>query len=113
MEKILQNRDFHVDELLKTADQFKKDADKLEENSLVALKNIQMKSVVDEFKIVSDFKEQSLKEKQSLRDLFFKKSWKESESLIKSSEKAFFNISKKMDEIVETALNKIYMERKS
>ncbi|MDR2157969.1 MAG: hypothetical protein LBO02_01475 [Holosporaceae bacterium] len=104
LERTLLDRELHVENLLKAANKLKNEADKLEKDSIIALENAKIDSNAAESKVISAFREQSLREKDTLYELFSEKSKIESESLMKSSEDAFQSVSANMDEIVDEAL---------
>ncbi|MDR1982713.1 MAG: hypothetical protein LBQ08_02870 [Holosporaceae bacterium] len=112
IERILLDREFHIDGILKSANKLKKEADDMERDSTISMENAQMDSKAAEFKLVSTFREQSLEEKNSLYNLFSERSKKESKILAQSSEETLQSISEKMDEIVSAAMTSIACSRK-
>jgi F0F1-type ATP synthase membrane subunit b/b' len=107
IEKVLRDRDFHVKRMLQTACRSKSEADKVEKDALVVLENAQIDTAAAESELIVALREQSLREKNSLYSLFSKKSKKESDLLIKSSEEAFADINAQMNEMVKAAMKSI------
>jgi F-type H+-transporting ATPase subunit b len=103
VEKILSNRDLHVDCILREARSFKSEAEKIKRDSDDALENAKAASIAADSELASAFKEQSLREKKELGDLFLAQSQRESDLLAKSSEKAFSYALERMDEMVDAA----------
>jgi F0F1-type ATP synthase membrane subunit b/b' len=104
IERIFSDRSFHIENVLKSAQRLKSEADRIEKDAAAALENAQIDIAEIESKIVSDLREQSLREKNKLYDLFSKKSKEESDSLIKSSDEVFASVAGEMGEIIDTAM---------
>jgi F-type H+-transporting ATPase subunit b len=112
IERILLDREFYVNSILKAATQLKKEADDIVRDSTIAKENAEMDSKAVESKLMSALREQSLEEKNTLHNLFAERSKIESDILAKSSKDAFQSISEKMDEIVNAAMTSIACSRK-
>ncbi|MDR1334634.1 MAG: hypothetical protein LBJ71_05440 [Holosporaceae bacterium] len=105
IDRVLSDRDFHVESIKKTAHQLKGEADRIEKSAAIELENAQMIISKDELEIVSNFREQSLGEKEKLCILLSENSKKESEALEQSSEKVFTTvINNNMDELIDAAM---------
>jgi F0F1-type ATP synthase membrane subunit b/b' len=112
IEKILLDREIHVDGILKSASRLKKESDDMTRESTVAWEKAQTNSKAAESRLISAIKEQSAEEKNTLHNLFSERAKAESDILIQSSDEAFRSISEKMDEIVDAAMAGIACSKK-
>lgn len=107
IEETFENRISHIDSLVNTANQLKSEVKKLENESFIALENAEIDSSAAESKLLASFREQSIKEKNTLFEMFSKKSIKESMKLSESVDKVFKEISGNIDNILDTAMKSV------
>lgn len=107
IEETFGNRMSHVDSLIDTANQLKSEARKLENDSFIALENAEIDSDAAESKLLASFREQSIKEKNMLFEMFSRKSKKESMVLSESVNNVFHEISASIDTIIDVAMNSV------
>ncbi len=108
LQETLDNRVAHIDGLLKEAEKLKDEAQKLEHEAFSAYDDAQIQAAAEEAKLVENFRQNSIKEKEKLYDLFVEESRKEAESLAESSAQTFAEISANMDDLVNYAMEKMY-----
>ena len=115
LRETLDNRVAHIDGLLKEAEKLKSEASKLEHEAFSAFEDAQIQAAAEESRLVENFRQDSIKEKEKLYDLFVEESRKEAESLAESSAKTYAEISANMDELVDYAMDKVScsMEKRS
>lgn len=107
IEKTLENRSSHIGSLVKRAEQLENDAKIIEKNALDALERAEVDATTAESKLIASFREQSIKEKEALYEVFSKQSRSKSKLLSEEVEKCFADISNDMDDIISTAIHKI------
>ncbi|MBQ7674716.1 MAG: hypothetical protein IJT36_09475 [Alphaproteobacteria bacterium] len=107
IEKTLENRSSHIGSLVKRAEQLENDAKIIEKNALDALERAEVDATTAESKLIASFREQSIKEKEALYEVFSKQSRSKSKLLSEEAEKCFADISNDMDDIISTAIHKI------
>jgi hypothetical protein len=91
----------------KTAHQLKSEADKIEKDVAIELESAQIDISKIELKMVSNFREQSLEEKEKLYSLFSERSKQGSHLLAKSSEEIFLGITGDMEGLIDDAMRSI------
>ncbi|MDR3155704.1 MAG: hypothetical protein LBT90_01195 [Holosporaceae bacterium] len=107
IEKTLENRTSHIENLENTANQLKLEAEKLEKNSSIAFENAALESAAEEKELISSFREKWLLKKGMLFDLFAKKSREDSLKLSVSADEVFNDLSNHMDDIMDAAMEGI------
>jgi F0F1-type ATP synthase membrane subunit b/b' len=107
LEKTLENRAAYISDLVKRANKLMVEADKVEKKSIVALENAELESSAAEIKLMSDFREKSIRTKKSLYTFFSERSKKEAEILSQSADEVFSDISRNIDDILEVAMNRV------
>jgi F-type H+-transporting ATPase subunit b len=107
IEETFENRISHIDSLVNTATQLKIEAKKLENESFIALENAEIDSSSAESKLLTSFREQSIKEKNMLFEMFSRKSIKESMKLSESVDRVFNEISGNIDNIMDAAMKSV------
>lgn len=107
IEQTLENRASHVGSLVKRAEQLEADAKMVEKNSFDALERAEVDAATAESKLIASFREQSIKEKEALYEVFSQESRSKSQLLSEEADKCFADISNDMDDIVNTAMHKI------
>ncbi|MDR1560986.1 MAG: hypothetical protein LBS23_01375 [Holosporaceae bacterium] len=114
IEEIINKRVALIDDLLKRANQLSFEANKLEKDSIVALENAQIESKTAETQLISDLREQNIKEKKLLYDSFAEKSVKEVKIISLSAQKALSDVLKNnIDDILNTAMSKAFGDLKN
>ena len=113
IENVLKKRDDLVNDAMEDARQLKNRAEEMERDALVDLENARAETSIAESKKIADFREQDLRKKNNLYDMFSKKSARESDLLIKSSEEVFVSVLNEMDELVSASLKSISCSRRN
>jgi F-type H+-transporting ATPase subunit b len=103
----LKQRVSYIDDLLKSAEKLKIEAEKISSESSALLRDAEASSVIEENKIVTSLKKQSEAKKNELHGVFLEKSRSESELLAKSVANSYKEISCNMDDILDIAMEKI------
>lgn len=98
---IMQSRSHYIDSILCDADRLNQDAQKLKEESAVALENAQIDISSKESKLIADFREKSIAEKEAFFANFAKQSVEQSKNLTSSAAEAFQTIANSSDAIID------------
>jgi F0F1-type ATP synthase membrane subunit b/b' len=107
IEETLENRISHIEALVNNAKQLETESKKLEQDAFIALEDAEIESAAAETKLMTSFREQSIKEKNMLYDMFSKKSKAESRILSTSVDNVFAEISDNLDGILDLAMKSI------
>jgi F0F1-type ATP synthase membrane subunit b/b' len=107
IEKTLENRVSHIDNLVQDAQKLESEATALEHDSFIALENAEMDSAAAEAKLMAAFREQSIEEKDVLYSKFSRKSKTESDALSKSVAASFLKVSEDLEVILDAAMKSI------
>lgn len=107
IESTLEKREQHVEGIVKSAQKLDADAQKVAKNAVDALERATADSAEAENKLISSFREQSVKEKEELYRIFSTESRSKAKSLAIESETCFAEISAELDDIVKIAMAKI------
>lgn len=104
LQEIVRTRAAHVESILKSAEQLKNEADRLERESQISLENAQLDASAKESRLMSDFREKSLAQKEDFFKRMARESREKSEALTKAADEAFKAVSASTDEIVDQAV---------
>ena len=104
IQEIMRNRATHVESLLKAASSLKEEAEKLESASRIALENAQIEAATKETKLMADFREKTISQRNAFYERMATESAEKSVALEKAADEAFFVISQSSDEIVNRAI---------
>ncbi|MBR1734993.1 MAG: hypothetical protein IJ730_06060 [Alphaproteobacteria bacterium] len=107
IEETLENRASHIGLLVKRAERLEADAKGIEKNAQDALERAEIDISAAESKLISSLREQSIKEKETLYEIFSKESRKKSASLSEEADQCFLDIANDVDDIVNAAMLKI------
>ncbi len=107
LKETLDNRVTHIEGILKEAEKLKSEAEKLEHEAFTAYENAQIQAAAEEEKLVEDFRQRSIEEKEKLFDMFEKETRDSTEALSESSKVAFKEVSSDMDDLVAYAMDKV------
>jgi F0F1-type ATP synthase membrane subunit b/b' len=108
MDQIFSDREFHIESIKKTACLAKEQAVKTEKSTEIELENAQISIEETESRIVSNLREQTLREKKSLYNSFSEKSKSESEFILQSSDEVFIDTVNNIDELVNAAMISVF-----
>jgi len=104
LQEIMKSRATHVESILRAASLLKDEAEKLESSSRIALENAQIEASTKENKLMADFREKTIMQRDAFFERMTRESAEKSEALSKAADDAFFAISQSSDEIVERAV---------
>lgn len=107
IEEILENRVVYIDDLLKRAQSLKEESEKLKNDSFIALENAQIDTEAAERKLIAAIREQNIKEKEQIYEMFAEKSRLEARELLKTSDKVLEEVSQDLENIVSAAMKSI------
>ena len=107
LRKILEERQFYVDDLVKTAELFEKESLKIEKESKDLLAETRRKILEEETKVIEEMESASMKEKKRISNDILGRAKEEVASLDANSEEVFNEVSRDIDNLLDLALNKV------
>jgi len=110
LQEIMKSRATHVESILKAASLLKDEAEKLESSSRIALENAQIEASAKENKLMADFREKTISQRNAFYERMTRESAEKSVALAKAANEAFSAISQSSDEIVNRAIKVLSKE---
>ncbi|MDR2267833.1 MAG: hypothetical protein LBD81_00080 [Holosporaceae bacterium] len=108
IESAIKNREHYISDMTTTADGCMSEARDLEINCKNAEENAALDSYIEELTLMSSFREQSIREKEALQEMFSKKTKVEYQRLRRSCDDAYAEIMSELDEsLLKIASKKI------
>lgn len=105
LQEIIRSRTTYVESILRSAEKLKTEADRIQTESRIALEEVQLEASAEEQKLVFDFKQKSLAERNAFCERLEKESQEKSMALTDAANEVFSIIAASSDELVDQAIN--------